>query len=50
MDLDLREARHLVVEALPQPDGDALEGRRGEAIDFVQQAMIERVATVLDCV
>ena len=44
--MHLGEARDAVREPVPDPDGDALERRRGEAFDLVQQTVIELVLRV----
>ena len=43
-DLDLDETRQSVMEPVPKPHGDALQGRRFKPLNLVQQAMIERIA------
>ena len=43
-DLNLGETEQPVVQAIPQPDGDALERRHFEPLDLVQEAMVERIA------
>src|SRR5690606_6198895 len=42
MDFDLAKSRHTIGQPVPDPDRDALERRRVQAFDLVQQAMIER--------
>ena len=43
-DLNLGETEQPVVQAIPQPDGDALKRRHFEPLDLIQEVMIERLA------
>ena len=48
-DLNLGKARQPVVQAVPQPHGDALERRRFKSLDVVEETMVERVARLGEC-
>ncbi len=43
MNFDLREARHFIIEPLPQPNRDTFKRRSSKAFDLVEQAVIEGV-------